>query len=247
MTATTRLVLAALPALALTSAALASPAPPTADMAYTGKGKGSSVKIIFDGKAFNAFSGQLKHTVSNAASPSTAINGPRLTYCVDLSQHVESAVKPYQIVDIVARMADISTTHAATRGSAIAGLYNTFGSTAIGTTSATSNDFATAFQLAVWEIAYDFTGVASSINLTAGTASFKKTDGSALSSGVVNQFNTIIAAINNGPIAAGLVALRSTSYQDQLVYVPGTLIPSAGSAAMAALGGLLIARRRRAR
>ncbi|MFN0012044.1 MAG: Cys-Gln thioester bond-forming surface protein [Phycisphaerales bacterium] len=229
---------------ALAGAAFAAP---TAEMAFTGAGKGSNVKIVFNGNSFNAFSGQLKHTISGATGLNSVINGDRRTFCIDLSQHVNKNTNTYEIVDIVAEVSGISPAFAGVRGAAISGIYNTFGSAAIGSTNATSNDFAAAFQLAVWELAYDFTGVASSINLAAGVASFKKTDGSALSGGILTQFNNIISAVGNGPVAAGLVALRSGNYQDQLVYVPGTLIPSAGSAAMAALGGLLIARRRRGR
>ncbi len=229
---------------ALAGVALAGP---TAQMAFTGTGKGSNVKIIFNGNSFNAFSGQLQHTISGAAGLNSVINGDRRTFCIDLSQHVSRNTNTYEIVDIVAEVGGISPAFAGVRGAAISGIYNTYGTTAIGGTRSTSNDFAAAFQMAVWELAYDFTGVASSISLTGGVARFKKTDGTALSSGILTQFNTIISAIGNGPIAAGLVALRSGNYQDQLVYVPGTLIPSAGSAAMAALGGLMIARRRRGR
>lgn len=236
------LATASLATLALASAALAAP---TAQMAFTGTAKGSNVKILFGSQSFNAFSGQLQHTISNATGLYSSINGARRTFCIDLSQHVSSNTNTYDIVDITTETAGLSSTYASVRGSALSSIYNTYGAQAIGTTSSTTNDFAAAFQLAVWELAYDYTGVGSSINLAAGTARFQTTGGAALSGGILSAFNTIMGSVGSAQVLPGLVALRSGSYQDQLVYVPGTLIPSAGSATMAALGGLLIARRRR--
>lgn len=236
------LAAAALATLALASGAMAAS---TASMAFTGTAKGANTRILFGSQTINAFTGQLKHTISNATGLYSTLNGERRTFCIDLAQHVSSNTNTYDIVDIAAETAGISATYASVRASAIASIYNTYGNQAIGTSNTTTNDFAAAFQIAVWELAYDYTGVASSINLAAGITRFQSTNGAALSNGILSAFNTIISSVGSAQVLPGLVALRSASYQDQLVYVPGTLIPSAGSATMAALGGLLMARRRR--
>ncbi len=63
-------------------------------------------------------------------------------------------------------------------------------------TAAATNEYATAFQLAVWEIVHDFDaglGLAS-LNITGGLFRATKTDGSSLSGGVLSHLSTFFTA-----------------------------------------------------
>jgi len=87
-----------------------------------------------------------------------------------------------------------------------AGFYATAGSVNNATTEA-------AFQIAVWEIAYEATGTAS--NLTSGAATF--TGGTALSSGALALASTWLLNLASSGPAIGV--LESRLHQD-VIYAP---------------------------
>jgi len=160
----------------------------------------------------------------------TVLNGgPTFeTYCVDLYQHIAFGDPPYT------EYSAPGTSHVFANGNAytdLARLYATAGVVADSVHEA-------AFQIAVWEIAYETTG---SYDLGAGSATFS--GGSAASSGALTLASGWLASLaSSGP---AIQVLESREHQD-LIYAP---VPEPESYAllMAGLATVgFVARRRKA-
>lgn len=228
---------------ALMTAAVASvAAADTVDMRFTGSAKGRVVRITHPGGAANVFSGQLVHSVINPVGPqATAIAGEQVTFCTDITQYITRDYQQFTLTD--AANVPGASPMGIDRAEALHDLYNYAGWDIM--SNIATNDAAAAFQLAVWEIVNDYNPISglSSINLTSGLFRASKTDGNALGSGIMYQFNTFIAAIGSeGGSSIGLIGLANPGSQDQLVAVT---IPAPGPAALAGLGALCLSARRR--
>lgn len=215
----------------------------TVDVKYLGKGAGQSVKMTFNGNTKTVFAGQLKHQLSNAGAGYSWLNGTHLTYCTDLAQYVTSSTKNYTIEQIE------NMPGASPMGQAKADAIRALFAVANGdqSSSTATADYATAFQLAVWEIVTDFSGSSFAMNaasFTTGNFKAKKTNNNALSSTIVNTasnlYNSAVLFLQNNGSSSQVLGIASGSYQDQLVQVPAP-----GCAALAGIGGILVARRRR--
>lgn len=223
-------------------AALASAAP-TVSVKYLGTGQGQNVSITFNGNTTNVFAGQLRHQLSNASAGYEWINGEYRTYCTDLYQYVTSSTKTYTIEQIQ-NMPGASPMGMA-KADAIRALFAVANAN-VDTINA-SNDYATGFQLAIWEIVTDYSGANFAINsssFTNGGFKAKRTNGSALTSGVVSAassaYNAAMNYLQTNGQSSNLLGIASGSYQDQLIKVP-----TPGVLTLAGLGGLLCTRRRR--
>jgi hypothetical protein len=210
---------------------------------YVGKGKGSDVKITHGNTTQNVFAGQLKHELTNPDAPYGPSAGVKITFCTDLTQYVSKNTTVYQFVPIAAMPG--TSPMGAGKADAIQDMYN--GGNGAPIASNASNDYAAAFQLAVWEVVMDFNpnvGIAS-LNLTDGQFKAKKTNGSALSSGIVNAFNSIIAAIGQvWQSDTPIVGISSGTAQDQIV-AGQAYVPAPGAALLATLGVAAVTLRRR--
>jgi hypothetical protein len=213
----------------------------TVNVKYNGTGSGQNVKITFNGNTSNVFAGQLKHTLSGATGEYAYTNKQWLTYCTDLAQYVTSTAKVYTF-DTLPNMPGNAPMGAA-KGQAVQNLFN-FANGAQVASNITS-DYATAFQLAIWEIVSDYSANNSfaGLSLTSGNFKAKASNGNALSSNITNIFNTMVAAVMNPALTSvEVVGVSSNSYQDQIFQVPAP-----GSLALAGLGTLMLTRRRKAR
>ena len=217
---------------------------PSITVKYLGKGAGQDVNITFNGNSTNVFAGQLNHQLSNAGGGYGWLNGNHLTYCTDLSQYVTSSPKTYTIEDVKDIPGNAPMGQA--KADALRALFAVAGGNQ--SVSTTSNDYATAFQLTVWEIVTDYNSSSFAINaasFTSGNFRAKKTGGSALSSSIVNTatslYNAATSFLQTNGSSTELLGIASSSYQDQLVRVPAP-----GAALLAGFGGLIATRRRRA-
>lgn len=143
------------------------------------------------------------------------------TYCVQISEHVAPAT-PYTFNVVTPAAHGFSATQEILLGR----LWNQYFAS-IDTAVESS-----AFQVAVWEIALD-----SGLNFASGGLTFDAP------ADTVALAETYLAGITQANYAGGfdqIVVLESDNAQDQI-----TVVPAPGAAALAGLGGLLVARRRR--
>jgi hypothetical protein len=230
-------------AAAVITAAAGAASADTVNVKYLGTGKGSNVKIIAPGVNQNVFAGQLNHQISGGTGLGAILNGTYATYCADITQYVTSTTKTYTVVPIE-QVPNVSPM-GLSKADALRNLYS-FGA-GVQLTNAASNDFAAAFQIAVWEVVSDFNSNLglTSLSVTDGSFKAKSTNGNALSAGIMNNLNTIFSGIFNlpeGTVPVEIAGISHATAQDQIV-----VVPTPGALALAGLGGgLLIKRRRKA-
>ncbi|MBS0198111.1 MAG: Cys-Gln thioester bond-forming surface protein [Planctomycetes bacterium] len=211
------------------------------DMRFVGQGHGRNVRVSTPSGTFSSFAGQLRHTFSNGTGLGAQLSGEKLTYCTDLLQHVSSNTQHYSVVSLAS--APLGESMGADKAAAVASLYDY--AMGVQLTSATSDDLACAFQLAVWEVVADFNWSLgpSSLSISSGNFRATQTNGNALSSNISNLLGQFFANTGNSSFTgSGLAAISSGTYQDQIVTVS---VPAPGATALAGLGLGLIAKRRR--
>jgi len=216
----------------------------TVNMVFSGTGKGSNIAVEFFGAApKTVFAGQLQHTITAGTGQGTGLIGSHRSFCADFQQNVATSSSIFDIVatqDLDVR----GTPMGPSTASAIESIFSVHGAAASAANA--SKDFATAFQIAVWDILYDFNAnqPGNGIGLGTGNIKFTATNGGPLSSGIVTSYNQIISAIGSGAAAGFVYALEQAAKQDQLLYT-STPVPSPGAAALAILGIATMAPRRR--
>lgn len=159
----------------------------------------------------------------------SGLQGNFQTFCIEIQQDVLPGNNYTYDVNTVANSPlpmnlPLSAPMGALKANKIAELYGRHFASLV-----TDNDYA-AFQIAIWDIVYDggdsvSTGIFRAINF----------------GGALAQADAFIASIDGtGPIFAGLGALSSDDWQDQI------FTPTPGSLALLGIGGLVATRRRRA-
>lgn len=238
MKISTKALLAVAAAATFGSAAMAD----TVTVQYLGSDNGRNVKVITSSMNQNVFAGQLIHRFSAGTGEAAYLNGDRITFCTDLYEYVTSTPKTYTLVglDDVPGPSGMGLAKA----NAIADLYQYAAGTQ--SRSDTNDDFAAAFQLAIWEIVFDFNTLSgrSSLDVNAGGFKAKKTDGTTLASVITghlnNLFNAIGAYSRSDP--GSLRGVTRSGSQDQIVEIP---LPSPALLAGAGLLGVGAIRRRK--
>lgn len=194
--------------------------------------------------------GALKHEVTG---DSQTFAGKTLrTFCVDLAQNVVGSVKTYNIIsaaeapDPDAPTGNVGTLRAGYLQSLYynamqAGLLDKYGSA----TDSMTNQQAAAFQLVIWELAFEDGGALAAAAGLGGYASLLANDSfevtNSIAAGVASNLETFFSWAFNGDKLGGLRAMSSQTAQDQLIVIP---LPAGGAMALAGLAGVAARRRR---
>jgi hypothetical protein len=223
---------------------------------YTGLGQNSGsyqISLTHNSGTLNANvgAGALKHQVQGDSQ--TFAGALLKTFCVDLAQNVVGQVKTYNIVSVAsapdpdAPTGNVGSLRAGYLGSLYynaiqAGLLDRRGSA----TDAMTNQQAAAFQLVIWELAFEDAGVLAAAaggpnyNSLVANDDFKVNN--SINASVAANFNTFFGWAFNGDTLGGLRAMSSQTAQDQLIVIP---LPTGGVMALAGLVGIAGVRRRR--
>ncbi len=212
----------------------------TVDVAYAGKGLGKNVKVTLNGNTSNVFSGQLFHNISGTLDDGTVLDGTYTTFCTELSQYTNSNTNPFEVVDV--EDAPVPGPMGAVKAQAITDLYAYAGGLQLQNSgNGGTNNFASAFQIAIWEVVYDYDGTEASLGVTTGDLLVKSSNSNPLYSGVQAHLDDLFSAIGMNAVIDDLHALVNDSYQDQIIIVP---LPASLLMGTAGLGLIWLRRRK---
>ena len=217
----------------------------TVNVKFLQTGLGRNVKITFGGNTTDVFAGQLLHQFSGGVGPiGGKLNGQQWTFCTDLGQFVATNFQSYTVRD-VQDLPRPGVGMGLAASNAIRDIYGfAAGAQFSQVNTSNNNDFAAAFQLAVWAIAFNYDGVNnSSIKLVGSGVTIKDTSGNNISGNLLTQFNLLVSKVGLGLRDGNEVyGVSNDNFQDQLVVIP-TPVPA--MIAGAGLLGLAGVRRRR--
>ena len=210
----------------------------TVRLEFDSVGSGRNVRVSLGSSTFNCFAGQLVHTFSNGNGAAAGLSGNIKTFCSDLTQGVTSAGSTYTVTGI--QNLPGGSPMGAAKTQAIYDMYAYAG----GQENGADSDMAAAFQLAIWEVIYDYSGNASSLSLSSGDLKAKSALGLSLSSSILNKASLLFAAIGSNAAQLGLMGFQNGSFQDQIAHVQLVPVPMAAMAGLVGLMGAAYVRRR---
>ncbi|MBL9141081.1 MAG: hypothetical protein JNK53_04380, partial [Phycisphaerae bacterium] len=197
------------------------------DVNFLGTGYGQNVDVWFGAYHHTGFAGQLMLGLTN--STGGCDNGVYTAYCSELNQFIGGNYQYDQVP--VAALPDPGPPMGAARADAIARMW--YG--AAGAQYGTDSDFTAAFQVAIWEIEYDWTGLTTLADLSSGGFT-----GSGFNANMLADLNFLFGLANGNGLMSNLCGLSNHDRQDQIIEVPGP-----GSLALLGVLGIILPNRRR--
>jgi hypothetical protein len=207
--------------LTLTTTAHANPT--TVNLTTLSTGSGWSVTVTNNNNTRNIWSGHINLRATNSTNTSIFANGTYQGFCVELLETTQVGANRSYTVVAPETIPNQPGPMGAVKASAIRDLY----SFANGAQYA-SNDYASAFQIAIWEIVNDGPG-----NLDINNGSFKATNFNAGVSSYLSSLFSVVGAprastVNLVGLANGTA--QRNGYQD---FVVGSLTPEMPGATLA--------------
>jgi hypothetical protein len=221
----------------------------TVNLNYLGAGSGRIVHATLGTQSWDVFAGRLLHHTAGGTGGLTGLPTTITTFCVDLLQAHTSAPSTYGTSSIATLSGNTGLTNLGfAKQQAIYDIYQ-----AAGNHQFTAGlDYATAFQVAIWEVVYDYSATLPNHGLSVTGGVFRATAPglSSLSASISDKVQFLLGSVGVGASSHGLVGLRSSAYQDQLFVTDGPAVPLPVATWPAIVGLVLVAltqwRRRRA-
>ncbi|MEQ8318128.1 MAG: hypothetical protein RIE77_05965 [Phycisphaerales bacterium] len=212
----------------------------TVTMNFVGAGQGRTATIRVDGDRYTVHAGQLVHDVTARSGPSGPGLGLLTTYCVDVAEWVSYQSRAYDVNELTdAPVAHGNAGMDQHKADAIGRLYTY----ANGQQYGSSNNFAAAFQIAIWEVVSDLDTATTTLSVSNGD--FRAWN---LNGGTTDFLDTLLGvAVDDGiGISDRVLALTNDGSQDQMFEVAVPLPTTGAMAAVGLAGAGFFGRRRRA-
>ncbi len=236
---TKRLFLAAAAISALTATASAD----SLDVDFVNIGLGRNVGVHLYGGNMNVFAGQLNHNFSNGEGLAAGLDGDYITFCTELTQYVSKNPSEYELVGL--EQAPNSGPMGEVRAQALRELFAyADGAQYTKESSSHNKSFAAAFQVAVWEIVYDYDGDLASLDIADGDLTITGTNNGVLNASVAAILAELLGTIGSGASFPSLFAVSAPNFQDQLVMIP---LPAPLAIGLVGLAGVIWRRKKLAR
>ena len=220
----------------------------TVDLACIGNGNGRMVQATLGRQTWDVFAGRLIHQTSGgtgalAGAPSTIV-----TFCAEILQGQAPTLSPYSLSSVATLSGNTGATNLGyVKQQAIYDIY----AQAAGRQFSLGLDYACAFQIALWEVIYDYNtapGASNPLDLNGGNFRIAGPGGVPLSTNITLVVKDLLGHVGSNSAAGGIFGLRSATYQDELYDGGGDVVPLPSAAWMGAgLLGMAIAAQRRYR
>lgn len=219
----------------------------TANVSFVGAGQGRNVQMSLGSLGLTVFAGQLRHDISSGTGVAAGLQGIYATFCSDASEFVKYAETPYFVTDLSNLPASGGwAPMGVEREQAVYDLYAAAGGSQLGVSA--DADLAAAFQVALWEVIYDFNGTRASMDANTGVMRVTETSGAAFSGTMLTCLNSLLDSVMTITAAqSGLIGLGNWGGQDQVVSPVIIPLPNAalmGLAGLASIGVVAAVRRR---
>lgn len=223
--------------IALASLCVAAPAPAgTINLTYMGAGNGRIIRASVGSMSWDVFAGRLLHRRVGSAPEMPGAPSILTTFSADILQDAANVPGTFNTSSLALLSGNTGLTNLGFgKQQAIYDLYQ-----AAGNRQFTAGlDYATAFQVAIWEVVYDYSPSSPNHGLNERTGTFRATapGQTSLSASIQEKVRFLLSSVGNGAAQQGLVGLRSGQFLDQIYSADSILVP-VHSAAWLGLGGL---------
>jgi hypothetical protein len=220
------------------------------DMARIGYGNGRMVTATLGSQKMTVFAGRILHQTSDGTGSLANLPSNIVTFCAEILQGQADAPTPYTLSSVATLSGNTGLTNLGlAKQQAIYDLY----AAAAGRQFTLGLDYACAFQIAVWEVIYDYNTAprgSDALSVTSGNFQVALADGSPLTASISDKISFLLGSVGSHSSQGGVIGFHSTAFQDQLYENDtDTIVPLphgvwAGMAGLALAGAARLRRRK---